>query len=162
MKGNKRFKPAWGYAPKWKLLGDESFGTISQKGNSAFGADASHRGGRPGFVRVEDDRTLIFPDFTGNFHFNTVGNILLNPNAGFLFINFETRDLFYLTGHADIIWEGEAVNAFTGAERLIRIHINESRRVRASLPIQFTFGEYSPFLQNSGSWEQVQATLAAE
>ncbi|MGB3495829.1 MAG: pyridoxamine 5'-phosphate oxidase family protein [Elainellaceae cyanobacterium] len=127
-----------------------------------FGADASHRGGKPGFIRVEDDYTFIFPDFTGNFHFNTVGNILLNPKAGFLFIDFETRDLLYLTGQAEMIWDGDAVKAFVGAERFIRFHLEEWRRVKASLPLQFRFGEYSPTLQHSGSWEQMDAILAAE
>lgn len=127
-----------------------------------FGADASHRGGKPGFVRIEDDKTFVFPDFTGNFHFNTVGNLLLNPRAGFLFIDFDTRDLLYLTGQAEIVWEGDAVNAFLGAERLIRFHVEEWRRVEASLPLQFQFGEYSPMLQYSGSWDQADATIAAE
>ena len=120
--------------------------------NPAFGADVSHRGGKPGFVRVEDDKTIIFPDFTGNFIFNTVGNILVNPNAGLLFIDFETRDLLYLTGRAEIIWEGEAVNTFLGAERLIRCQIESWRRVKRSLPLQFEFGEYSPNLQSTGCW----------
>jgi len=130
--------------------------------NPAFGVDASHRGGKPGFVRVEDDQTFIFPDFTGNYHFNTVGNILLNPRAGFLFIDFETRDLLYLTGRAEVIWEGAKVNAFQGAERFIRFHIEEWRRVAASLPMRFEFDEYSPFLQNSGSWEQMEKILTIE
>ena len=47
------------------------------------GADVSHRGGKPGFVKVEDDRTFLFPDFSGNNHFNTVGNIVLNPKPAF-------------------------------------------------------------------------------
>lgn len=132
------------------------------KDSPTFGADASHRGGKPGFIRVEDDQTFIFPDFTGNFHFNTVGNILLNPKAGFLFIDFETRDVLYLTGSAEIIWDGAPVNAFVGAERFIRFHVEEWRRVKASLPLQFQFGEYSPMLQHSGSWEQMDETLTAE
>jgi len=121
----------------------------------AFGTDASHRGGKPGFVRIEDEQTFIFPDFTGNSHFNTVGNLLLNPKAGFLFIDFETRDVLYLTGTTEIVWNGEKVSAFLGAERFIRFHIEEWRRVRQSLPLQFQFGEYSPVLQHSGSWEQM-------
>ncbi|MEO1094817.1 MAG: pyridoxamine 5'-phosphate oxidase family protein [Cyanobacteria bacterium J06638_28] len=123
------------------------------KDSPTFGADASHRGGKPGFVRIEDDQTFSLPDFTGNFHFNTVGNILLNPKAGFLFIDFETRDLLYLTGHAEIIWDGDEVDAFLGAERFIRFQVAAWRRVKASLPLQFQFGEYSPMLQHSGSWE---------
>ncbi len=134
----------------------------SKMKNPAFGTDVSHRGGKPGFVRVENDQTVIFPDFTGNFIFNTVGNILVNPKAGLLFIDYKTRDLLYLTGRAEIIWDGDEVQAFLGAERFIRVFIEEWQRVEASLPLWFTFGEYSPILQYSGSWEQMDATLAAE
>ena len=42
------------------------------------GVDVSHRGGRPGFVQVDGD-VLTIPDFAGNFHFNTLGNLLVNP-----------------------------------------------------------------------------------
>lgn len=128
--------------------------------NPAFGADVSHRGGKPGFVRVESDRTVIFPDFTGNFIFNTVGNILANPKAGFLFIDFDTQDLLYLTGRAEIVWEGPEKEAFLGAERFIRTQIESWRRVECSLPLRFKFGEYSPNLKATGSWEQMDASLA--
>ncbi len=131
------------------------------QGAPSRGADVSHRGGKPGFVRVEDDRTFVFPDFAGNYHFNTVGNIALNPRAGFLFVDFETGDLIYMTGAAEIVWEGEAVRAFAGAERLIRFRLEELIRVEASLPLAFAFGEYSPMLDHTGSWEQADATLAA-
>ena len=126
------------------------------------GADVSHRGGKPGFVRVEDDRTFVFPDFSGNHHFNTVGNILLNPKAGFLFVDFETRDLVYMTGAADIVWDGEDLHAFAGAERLIRFRAEEVIQVEASLPLSFDFGEYSPMLAPTGSWDRAAETLAAE
>ena len=126
------------------------------------GADISHRGGKPGFVRVEDDRSFVFPDFSGNNHFNTVGNILLNPKAGYLFVDFETRDLVYMTGAADIVWEGEEVRAFAGAERLIRFRAEEVIRVEGSLPLRFDFGEYSPMLEHTGSWAQTAETIAAE
>jgi len=126
------------------------------------GADVSHRGGKPGFVRVEDDRSFVFPDFAGNYHFNTVGNLILNPKAGFLFADFDTGDLVYLTGHAEIVWEGEALHAFTGAERLIRFRVDELIRVEASLPLRFTFGEYSPMLDHTGSWQEADATISAD
>ncbi len=126
------------------------------------GADVSHRGGRPGFVRVEDERTLVFPDFAGNYHFNTVGNIQLNPKAGLLFIDFDRGDVLYLTGKAEIVWEGHEVRAFAGAERLIRLHAAEVIRVERSLPLAFRFGEYSPLLDQTGSWDQAAAIIAAD
>ncbi|GBF27695.1 flavohemoprotein [bacterium MnTg02] len=126
------------------------------------GADVSHRGGKPGFVKVEDDRTFVFPDFSGNNHFNTVGNILLNPKAGYLFVDFEAGDLVYMTGEAEIVWDGEEVQAFAGAERLIRFRAEEVIRVEGSLPLRFNFGEYSPTLGRTGSWPQTAETIAAE
>ncbi|MFT5181596.1 MAG: putative pyridoxine 5'-phosphate oxidase superfamily flavin-nucleotide-binding protein [Alphaproteobacteria bacterium] len=125
---------------------------LDEAGAAAQGADVSHRGGKPGFVRIEDDRTLVFPDFSGNLHFNTVGNILLNPKAGFLFIDFDSGDLVYMTGQAEIVWDGEDVEAFAGAERLIRFRAEKVIRVENSLPLRFRFGAYSPMLEPTGSW----------
>ena len=59
------------------------------------GLDVSHRGGRPGFVAVHGDR-LVVPDFRGNRFFNTLGNLLGDPRAGLLFIDFATGDLLQL------------------------------------------------------------------
>ena len=131
-------------------------------GAPSRGADVSHRGGRPGFVRVEDDRTLVFPDFSGNNHFNTVGNLLLNPKAGLLFVDFATGELVYLTGAAELVWEGEEVQAFAGAERLIRVRASEVIRVTGGLPLRFQFGDYSPTLEQTGSWTQAAATIAVD
>lgn len=126
------------------------------------GADVSHRGGRPGFVRVEDEKTFVFPDFSGNNHYNTIGNILLNPRAGFLFVDFENRDLVYMTGAAEIVWDGDEVEAFAGAERLLRFRAEEVIRVAGSLPLRFAFGDYSPQLNFTGTWDAAAETLAAE
>jgi hypothetical protein len=69
----------------------------------ASGVDVSHRGGKPGFVRLDDDCTLIVPDFSGNCQFNTFGNLELNPRAGMLFVDFDRGNLLYLTGTAEVI-----------------------------------------------------------
>ena len=96
------------------------------KGASAtFGMDASHRGGDRGFVRVVNDTRLEFPDYAGNNHFNTIGNLMLDPQAGFLFINFETGSLLQLTGRAAIDWDSEAVARIPGARRLVSFDIEE-------------------------------------
>jgi predicted pyridoxine 5'-phosphate oxidase superfamily flavin-nucleotide-binding protein len=52
----------------------------------------SHRGGRPGFVRIDGDDTLTVPDFNGNRFFNTLGNLAVHPRAGLLFIDFDNGD----------------------------------------------------------------------
>ncbi|MBL4801898.1 MAG: pyridoxamine 5'-phosphate oxidase family protein [Emcibacter sp.] len=123
------------------------------------GVDVSHRGGKPGFVHIVDEKTLIFPDFTGNFHFHTLGNISLNPKAGLLFPDFETGNIIYITGTAEIIWDGEELNAFVGAERLVRITVEEIIRVEDSLPLRSEFRGYAPDLARTGSWEAVAETI---
>ena len=89
------------------------------------GVDVSHRGGKPGFIQIDDPQTLTIPDFSGNNHFNTIGNLELNPKAGLLFIDFATHNLLYLTGTVEIIWSGEEVASFENAERLIRFSLKQ-------------------------------------
>ncbi len=117
----------------------------------ANGADVSHRGGKPGFIRVAGNK-LSFPDFNGNRIFNTLGNIEMNPRAGLMFIDFDTRDMVYLTGSAKIIWEGQDLEGFEGAERLVEIKVEETILVKRSFPLKTSFSEYSPFLEKTGSW----------
>ena len=116
------------------------------------GTDVSHRGGKPGFVKVEDDETLVFPDFRGNNHFNTIGNLLVNPKAGLLFFNYQTGEVLYLTTHAEIVWDGPAVEAFEGAQRLVRFRVVEWRLVKGSFPFSWDFQEFSPSLDDTGEW----------
>ena len=120
---------------------------------SAKGVDVSHRGGKPGFIRIDDEKTLTIPDFSGNGHFNTLGNLELNPRAGLLFVDFEQGDLLYLTGTTEVIWSAAEVNAFSGAEQLIRFQLKQGYFVKASLPIRWSTPEFSPFLQRTGIWE---------
>ncbi|MEO1375006.1 MAG: pyridoxamine 5'-phosphate oxidase family protein [Cyanobacteria bacterium J06635_10] len=118
----------------------------------ASGVDVSHRGGKPGFVRIDGDDTLTIPDFSGNCHFNTFGNLELNPHAGLLFVDFHSGDLLYLTGTAEVIWEGAEVSTYAGAERLLCFHLQKGYRVENSLPLHWSAPEFSPILKNTGSW----------
>src|SRR4026209_714225 len=52
--------------------------------------DCSYKGGLPGFVRIVDPQTLAFPSYDGNGMFKSLGNILVNPHVGMLFIDFES------------------------------------------------------------------------
>jgi ferredoxin-NADP reductase/predicted pyridoxine 5'-phosphate oxidase superfamily flavin-nucleotide-binding protein len=130
--------------------------------STAEGVDVSHRGGRPGFVRIDGD-TLTIPDYSGNNHFNTLGNFLLNPRAGLTFIDFSTGDLLMLSGTVEILWEDEPeVKAFAGAERGWRFRLDHGIRLRNALPFRFEFSEASPANLATGSWVEAEATLAAE
>ena len=78
---------------------------FSENGDWTHGIDVSHRGGRPGFVIVGHETSLLFPDYSGNCMFNTLGNLLVNPRSGLLFFDFQTGDTLQLTGEAEILWE---------------------------------------------------------
>jgi uncharacterized protein len=126
------------------------------------GADVSHRGGRPGFVKIEDEHTLLVPDFTGNFFFMTLGNLQLNPRAGVLFIDFDTGDLLTLTGTAEVVWDGEELKAFDGAERAWRFHVQAGWRLREALPLRWAFRELSPHSALTGTWAEADAKREAQ
>ena len=102
-----------------------------------FGMDASHRGGDPGFVRVENPSSLVFPDFAGNNHFNTIGNLLMDPRAGLVFVDFERGDLLQLTGRARIDWDSPEIQQHPGARRLVHLEIDEVRYLEQILPLRW-------------------------
>jgi len=123
----------------------------SPKAGLASGIDVSHRGGKPGFIRVEGT-LLTVPDFSGNNHFNTFGNIALNPKAGLLFISFKTGDLLLLTGSANVIWDGPEISHYEGAERLLQFQLKQGYRMSDRLLLQWSSPEFSPYLEKTGIW----------
>lgn len=124
--------------------------------NTRYGVDVSHRGGKPGFIRIERDETghdmLLVPDFAGNSFFNTLGNIVLNPRVGLLFIDYAGQGLLHLAGEARLILDAVALGVFAGAERLLAISIHSTVLRRSVLPLVWTEAEPSPFLHNTGKW----------
>lgn len=108
------------------------------------GADASHRGGKPGFVQVLNKNTLLFPDYAGNFHYNTLGNLIKNPKSGLLFWDFNHQGIIQLIGKAEILWEQKKV--VPGAERMIQFTIEKAFHSSSAVPIKWEFIEESPFL----------------
>jgi uncharacterized protein len=72
------------------------------------GNDSSHRGGPPGFVRVEDGQ-LWWPDYWGNNMFNTLGNLQADPAAALLFCDFTTGHTLHLSGQATLEWTGTGI-----------------------------------------------------
>jgi len=105
--------------------------------NPAYGMDASHRGGDRGFVRVVGGRTLLFPDYAGNNHFNTLGNLMMDPRVGLLFVDFERGDTVQLTGTATVEWDGVELEEFPGARRLVRFELDEAVELSGALPLRF-------------------------
>jgi uncharacterized protein len=117
----------------------------------ADGHDMSHRGGRPGFVKVEGDR-LFIPDFSGNRYYNTLGNLLGEPRSSLLFIDFERGDLLQLQGLAEIDWEGRVARNVEGAERSWTFRTVRGWRRRGAIPLRWSLEEFSPFTEKTGVW----------
>ena len=126
--------------------------------------DASHRGGKPGFVRINADGSLTIPDFAGNLHFNTFGNFMLNPKAGLVFPDFETGDMLHLTGDAELVLESDEIAAFQGAERLWVFRPRKIVLRPAALPLRFVMqaDAWSPNSLMTGDWQQAADRIAAE
>jgi len=122
----------------------------------AEGVDVSHRGGKPGFVRVDDaegSTVLTVPDFAGNNAFNTFGNLAVHPHAGLLFVDFAGGAVLSLTGRTEIIWDGPDVAAFAGARRLLRFFVEEGVRIENAVPLRWSAPEAAPQLAATGSWQ---------
>ncbi|HWT72728.1 MAG TPA: pyridoxamine 5'-phosphate oxidase family protein [Oxalicibacterium sp.] len=115
------------------------------------GLDVSHKGGRPGFIRVDGD-TLTIPDFTGNRYFNTLGNLLLEPRAALLFIDFLNGDVLQLQGTTEILWHAEEASRPDGAERLWRFRVERGMRIEGALPLRWEWKEWSPATERTGTW----------
>ncbi|MBR3192431.1 pyridoxamine 5'-phosphate oxidase family protein [Bosea sp. (in: a-proteobacteria)] len=120
------------------------------------GLDISHRGGRPGFVRVEGGR-LSVPDFAGNSYFNTFGNLLREPATSLLFIDFAKGDVLQLQGVAEVIWDGRELAEIDGARRLLKVEVTRAWRRKAALPLRWGEPEPAPTTLATGSWRQDRA-----
>ncbi len=108
------------------------------------GADASHRGGMPGFVSVEGDR-LVWPDYAGNLMYNTLGNIAGYPRAGLIVPDFDSGAVLQLTGRAAIEWDPVRSAEVPGAERLVELVVEEVVELAGVLPQSVRVADYSPF-----------------
>lgn len=110
------------------------------------GVDVSHRGGLPGFLHVEGSRVTL-PDYRGNFLFNTLGNIEVNPRAGLVACDPERGDLLLLTGSASIGWDARALERFQGAERLLYLDVAEQVLLSGGLGHRWSAPELAPELE---------------
>ncbi|MFE1343241.1 pyridoxamine 5'-phosphate oxidase family protein [Streptomyces sp. NPDC058757] len=100
------------------------------------GADASHRGGNPGFVRAEGPRDLLWRDYPGNAMFLTLGNLETDGRAGLLFLDWETGTTLQLSGRAKTVYRLE--------ERYVRFRVDSVVETPAASPLRWSAPAYSP------------------
>ena len=124
----------------WIAAADTFFIASGHRGDgeaAAFGMDASHRGGEAGFVTVEGPARLSFPDYAGNNHFNTIGNLVVDPRAGLLFVDFARGSLLQLTGRTTIEWAGAVLERHPGARRVVTLEIDAVVELPAAVPLRW-------------------------
>ena len=101
---------------------------VASHAGDVSGVDISHRGGPAGFVRIDGAR-LTVPDYKGNRFFNTFGNLLLQPRAALLFVDFTTGDLLVVQGEARIDWQ---------ADRSWALDVARGWFLRGAVPLRWT------------------------
>ena len=87
--------------------------------------NCSYKGGDPGFVRVLDPHTLAFPGYDGNGMFLSLGNALVNPEVGLLFICFERRRRLRLNGTASVSLDDPLLPTWPEAKQVVRVRARE-------------------------------------
>ncbi|GAM84345.1 hypothetical protein ANO11243_023390 [Dothideomycetidae sp. 11243] len=117
--------------------------------HSEYDMDTNHRGGLPGFVRVvpsEGGRTqFVYPEYSGNRMYQSLGNMMVNPRAGFCFPDFETGDCLYVTGTTEILIGQDAARVIAKSNLAVQVTITATRLVSGVLPFRGHSGELSPY-----------------
>jgi uncharacterized protein len=85
----------------------------------------SYKGGAPGFVRVLDERTIAFPSYDGNGMYLSIGNALVNPHVGLLFVDFEGRKRMRLNGIASIADDDPLLAEYPEAQLVVRVRATQ-------------------------------------
>lgn len=87
--------------------------------------NCSYKGGDPGFVMVVHERTIAFPNYDGNGLYMSMGNVLVNPNVGLLFIDFERGRRLRLNGEATIDDLDPLLAGYPEAQFVVRVVVRE-------------------------------------
>lgn len=85
----------------------------------------SYKGGDPGFVKVVDEKTVVFPSYDGNGMFFSMGNIAGNAEVGLLFVDFETPNRLRLQGTASVSADDPLIAEYKEAELIVRVNVSE-------------------------------------
>jgi predicted pyridoxine 5'-phosphate oxidase superfamily flavin-nucleotide-binding protein len=114
--------------------------------STAGDADASHRGGNPGFVRSLSADRIQWPDYEGNTMLMTLGNLTVNPAAGLVFIDWQRGATVQLTGTATVNWSAHAAARFPGAERTVEFRVTKVIQIdHAEDALSWSAPQYSRF-----------------
>lgn len=107
------------------------------------------RGGPPGFVRVlKNDSSgvsLVYPEYSGNRLYQTLGNLQKNPRAGLVFPDFETQNVLFVTGTTETIVGTAAAALLPRSNLVVKVNLTAARFVQKGLAFRGIAGEPSPY-----------------
>ncbi|MGQ0506388.1 MAG: pyridoxamine 5'-phosphate oxidase family protein [Myxococcaceae bacterium] len=120
----------------------------------------SYKGGDPGFVRVLDERMLVFPNYDGNGMFLSMGNLSATHHVGMLFIDFENPKRLRVNGEARLEPASFVSPAYAEAQFVVVVtprevfpncprYIHKQQRVESSVFVPRA-GQQTP----SPKWKQ--------
>ena len=116
--------------------------------------DTNHRGGPAGFIRVlsnspsedgGDGVVLVYPEYSGNRLYQTLGNLHTDPHIGIAIPDYTTSDVLYLTGTTQLLAGASAASVMPHANLAVKITVHSARLVQNSLPFRGDPGELSPY-----------------
>lgn len=131
------------------LIGRSDIFFLSSR-HGAESMDTNNRGGAPGFVRVFSNSTdegvsLVYPEYSGNRLFQTLGNLQTDPAVGITFPDFETGDVLYLTGRAEVLIGAEATAVLPHSKVAVKVTVEAARFVSEGLPFRGRLLDPSPY-----------------
>ena len=158
-----------------KLLAKADLFFVSST-NQAVDMDTNNRGGPPGFVRVMSNDShevkIIWPEYSGNRLYQTLGNLENTPRAGLAFADFKTGDVLYLTGNTEIMFKEDVSPILPHTNLAVALTVTRARFVEKGLNFRGEAGEASPYnprvrylrserdgVTGSGNGEEITATL---
>lgn len=106
--------------------------------------DANHRGGPQGFIRAQqpedphEGTTIVWPEYSGNNLYQTLGNLETTPRAGMVIPDFETGDVVYVTGDTETLVGAEASKVLAKSKLAVRLKVTEAVFVQEGLPFRGT------------------------
>lgn len=129
------------------LANADLFFITSSYGEMSMGTN--NRGGNPGFVRILQNNhsgtVLIYPEYSGNRLYQTLGNLKMNPKAGIVIPDFSSGTVLYITGTTETVIGKEAAGLLPRSNLAVKVHVQEARLVRNSLAFRGQPGEPSPY-----------------
>lgn len=122
-----------------------------------------YKGGAPGFVRVIDPKTIVFPSYDGNGRYHSMGNLQATAHVGLLFLDFETPNRLRVQGSASVSAEDPLLADYPEAELIVRVavthvivncprYLHKMQRVAQSVAVPVAQAE-TPYAQ----WKRIDA-----